>query len=268
MDDRPGDAPPPPPDLTAPPAEGFDAEGLPPYAPPVPPSADVAAADTGDDRDRFRTIIAALIAITSILGAVVAWRASVSSTAAGDLDEQATQELVLQEQELASLEGLVANDLRLFGQYQEHILSWRILLKQADTARKDNVALADQLKAEGLGELSLARSLRAFFQGATPTFGDADGKVVYDRDFVLANLKENDQELKVLRPDVTFENAESEHDRTVKLVAVFTLVIVALFFLTIAQFARENVRTIFAIAGVAIAIGGLAGFVIVETGIA
>ena len=230
--------------------------------PPPPPEAPGPAA--AEPADRFRTVVAVLIAVTSILGAVVAWRASVSSSDAGDLDEQATQELVLQEQELASIEGLVANDQRLFARYQEHILAWRILLRQADETRQSDVGLADALKAQAAGELALARSLRRFFQGGTPDFGDEEGKVVYDREFVMNNLRANNPELAELDPDATFALAEEEHDRTVRLVGVFTLVIVALFFLTIAQFAREAIRGLFAVAGVVVALAGLVLFALVE----
>ncbi len=235
----------------------------PPYAPPpVPPSEDL----TGeDDAGRFKTVVAVLIAVTSILGAVVAWRASVSSNAAGDLDEQGTQELVLEEQERASIEGLVANDQRLFARYQEHILAWRLLQKQAEAQRGKDQELADALAAEAQGELALARSLRGFFQGGTPDFGDDEGVVAYDRDFVLANLEANNQYLPVLDPQATFRRADEEHDRTVRLVGVFTLVVVALFFLTIAQFAGAAIRGLFAVAGVAVGVAGLIAFALVET---
>jgi hypothetical protein len=188
----------------------------------------------------------------------------VSSNAAGDLDEQGTQELVLEEQERASIEGLVANDQRLFARYQEHILAWRLLEKQAKAERGKDQELADALAAEAQGELALARSLRGFFQGATPDFGDDEGVVAYDRDFVLANLEANNQFLPVLDPQATFQRADEEHDRTIRLVGVFTLIVVALFFLTIAQFAGAAIRGLFAVAGVAVGVVGLIAFALVE----
>jgi hypothetical protein len=236
---------------------------VPEHRPPGPPAKD--GAEAPDDASRFKTIVAVLIAVTSILGAIVAWRASESSTAARGVDEQAIQELVLQEQELASIEGLVANDQRLFARYQEHILAWRVLLTQSRATK--NQDLSDALRSQAFAELSLARSLRRFFQGSVPDFGDEEGKVAYDREFVLANLKANDPELRALDPGATFQEAEAEHGRSMLLAAMFTLVVVALFFLTIAQFGRESIRMFFAVAGIVVAIGGLIGFVIVEAGL-
>lgn len=253
MDERP---PPPPPDL---PAQGEQ----PPFAPPpVPPAEDLSGEDGGS---RFKTVVAVLIAVASILSAVVAWRASAASRAAGDLDEQGTQEQVLQEQELASIEGLVANDQRLFARYQEHILAWRILQKQSRDTRAGNAALADSLDTEASAQLALARSLRRFFQGATPDFGNEEGIVEYNREFVLRNLRESNAALTELDPEATFLAAAREHDRTIRLVGVFTAVVAALFFLTIAQFAGSAIRGIFALAGAVVGLAGLIMLVLIET---
>ena len=209
--------------------------------------------------------MAILIAIVSIAGAVGAWRASVSSIHAAALDQEAVQQLVQVEQRKAALVGQVANDLQLLARYQEHVKSWRLLTAQADRLRDKNEELAQSFEAMAQGELAEARALRPFFEAATPDFGDEKGTVVYDPSFVLRNLEQGDQDLAVLKPEETFEEAHHGHGKVVDLVGVVALFIAAVFLLTVAQFARRGLRGIFAGAGVGVMVVGFAVFAYVET---
>jgi hypothetical protein len=214
--------------------------------------------------DSFRIRVAVLIAVVSIAGALVAWRASLASIHAAALDQDAEQQLVQQEQRRAALEGQVANDLQLYGRYQEHIKAWRLLSAQADRIRSHNPDLAITLGAQAQNELGLARTLRPFFQAGLPDFGDDNGTVVYDPQFVLRNLFTGDRELAVLDPDEVFEEADDAHGKTVDLVAIVALLIAAIFLLTLAQFVRSNNRRLLAGAGAVVALAGIVLFVLVE----
>lgn len=206
-----------------------------------------------------------MIAGSSILSAVVAWRASVASGRARDLDERAAQELVLEEQEEAWLQGIVTNDLRYFVRYEERIFTWRLLQQQADSYRGPDPNLAKSLEVEANAELALARSLRKLFLGGTPDFGDADGTVVYDRKFALDQLRSVSQTLNELDPERTRTLAGEERDRTLRLVAVFTLVVLALLFLTVAQFAPSAIRGTFAVLGGSVSAFSLVALVLMES---
>jgi hypothetical protein len=231
-------------------------------APPPPAEAPVAEAEAS--RGRFRIRVAVLIAVVSIAGAVVAWRASVSSITAAALDQEAEQQLLQQQAREAVLKGQVANDLVVYVRYQEHVKAWRLLSKKADEIRDHNSSLAASFDTQAQGELALARSLRLYFQGGTPDFGDAKGNVVYDATFVLRNVIEGDPQLAVLHPDETFLEAHDVHGKTVNLVAIVALFIAAVFLLTIAQFARRGLRFLFAGAGVLVTTAGFALWAIVE----
>jgi hypothetical protein len=229
-----------------------------PPAPPPPETPHDAA------RDRFRIRVAVLIALVSISGALVAWRASVSSINAAALDQEAEQQLLQQQQREAVLKGQVANDLIVFSRYQEHVKSWRLLSKKAEQLRPHNPALADSFDTQAQGELALARSFRSYFQAGTPDFGNASGDVAYDPAFVLRNLLQSDPQLAVLHPDTTFEEAHHAHGVTVDLVAIVALLIAAVFLLTLAQFAGVGIRLFFAGIGVVVAVTGLSLWILVE----
>ncbi len=211
--------------------------------------------------DPFRLRVAILIAVVSILGAVVTARASVLSVTASDDDQLSLQELVQQQQILADIEAQIAQDLRLLGAYQEHILTWRILEEQAKKVR--NPSLRARLESEARTEHSLARTMRASFN-FTPDLGDEDGRVEYDVPFVRRYLHETSVELKDLRPDDTFQEGQELHVQIVRLIGVAALLIASLFFLTLAQFRRRNVRGIFAGSGIGVLLIAIALFVVVE----
>ena len=213
--------------------------------------------------DPFRTRIAVVIALVSIAGAFVAARASILSVRASDLDQISLQQLVQQQQLLADIEGQVAQDLRLFARYQERVLAWRLLERDARSVRREHPSLADRLEADARTELAIARSMRPFFN-FQPDLGDDQGRVKYDPVFARRYLVDTNVELRELRPDDTFRLAQDLHVQIVRLVGVAALLIAALFFLTLAQLVRRNVRHTFAGAGGVVLVVGLALFALVE----
>jgi hypothetical protein len=223
-----------------------------PPAVPDPPGRSAAAARPGRT-DRFRAWVGVLIAVVSILGAVVVWRASVESSNASNSTQQATQQLILQQQRRGSIESGVAQDFRLFLDFQEHVMSWRRLLAQADEAASTDAILAATLRAQARRELSEARRIRPLIQNFDrPSFGDENGVVDFDPARQAHALAEADLELTGLRPDLAFAGAKEAHDRAVRLVGVGVLFAAALLFLTFAQVARRGARRVFALAGVVV----------------
>jgi len=215
--------------------------------------------------DRFRAWVRVLIAVVSILGAVVVWRASMESSNASDRTQQGTQQLILQQQKRGSIEAGVARDFRLFMDFQEHVMGWRQLLTQADAA--DDPALAAGLRAQARHELSAARHIRPLIQNFDrPDYGDADGVVQFDPGVQARALAEADLELTGLRPDLAFADADEAHDRSLQMVGIAVLFAAALLFLTFAQVARRGARGIFAVAGVVVMLAATALFAIVGVG--
>jgi hypothetical protein len=217
-------------------------------------------AQTKTAGDPFRIRVAFLIAVVSMAGAFVTARASLLSVRASDLDQLSLQQLVQQQQLLADIEGEVAQDRRLFGRYQEHVLAWRLLEKDAAEARGQ---LAEDLEAQARERLALARSMRPFFS-FRPDLGDDDGRVEYDPAFTRRHLVDTTVELGDLRPEDTFATAQGLHVQIVRLIGVAALLIAALVFLTLAQLIRPAVRRTFAASGVVVFVVGVILFAVVE----
>ena len=205
-----------------------------------------------------------LIAVTSIAGSVVAWRASVAAGRAADFDREATQQQLRREQIMAELRSDVSEDLRLFALYQSHQKAAVLLGRQATKTAARDPALAEQTKAASQLEGSLARLLQTALIVQFPTAVDADGNATYDKEVALAYLVENERELPLLRPAELERHASREHDKTVELVGVGAVVVFALFFLTIGELARGRaVRAGLAILGGALLVAALTSFALI-----
>ena len=176
-------------------------------------------------------------------------------------DQEAIQQLVQQQRLEAAAQLKVNEDERLLRVFQEHVLHWRLLQKDADAATDTN--LADELTAQAHAELSHAQAMLRYFQAAFPDYlSDPNGVVSYDRELALETV--SDPELGELDPEARFTAARRAHDVAVEMLAIVILLIVSLFFLTVAQFAKPSIRTIFAGAGVGVLVLGMVLFVLLE----
>jgi hypothetical protein len=210
--------------------------------------------------------LAVLIGFTSVLSAVVAWRASLASIDSSRHQSLAVQEQARSEQISRQLEAIVAQDQRLLVSFQEHALAARELRAQADEVVGSEPEMADSLDLQAQGRLAQARALQPFFQGAYGVYLDDEGTVAYDPVFVLRNLLERNVELRELRPDVTLAQAQQADTRTVSLIGVAAILVAALFFLTVAQTVRRRLllRHGFALVGAVLVVAGAVGLVVVE----
>ncbi|MEA2460009.1 MAG: hypothetical protein QOH90_186 [Actinomycetota bacterium] len=226
-------------------------------------SIDASASAAPQPRERrpwtFVRLVTLLITVVSILGAIVAWRASVVSGNAGGLDQTANQDLVRKQQIDAQIEAQVDEDLRIFPRYLAHLGAWKTLKQQSDDVRAQDPDLATKLSIEGQDELSLARTLYQSLS-VKPVFGAEE----YDKQFSVDYLRQFEIDLRGLDPDKTVKLAAEERERGVKLVGITALFIASLFFLTLAQVARFNVRRFFALGGLIILIVGTILFVAVD----
>jgi hypothetical protein len=210
--------------------------------------------------------LALLIGYTSILSAVVAWRASLSSIDAGRFQSLAVQEQARREQLERQSEGVISQDVRLITEYREHALAARELQEQADEVRAEFPELADDLDLEAHGRLALARAMQPFVLGQAGIALNEDGTVNYDEERILRLLREGDTELRELRPEETLERANVADRHTLTLVGLAALLVGALLFLTVAQVTRRRggLRLAALAIGAALVMVGTLGFVAIE----
>lgn len=214
---------------------------------------------------RFRFGVAVLIAVVSMLGAGVAWSASISSTTSSDLNQQAHQEFLLRHQILTSAQAAVGEELRRVASYQEQVTAERILRQQADRLRKTNPDVAAILDQQAQGQAALARSTSYFFFAASPQL-DADGTVRYDRRQAVDNLLSQYVIYQQLHPNATQAEANDEDAKYRHTVAVGIVFVLALFLLTFAELGTTRLRYPFAAAGTLALVTGAVLWPLVEMG--
>ena len=222
--------------------------------PGVLPIEPVQAAEESGPGERFRTAIAFFIAVVSIMGAVVAWRASINSNDASTLDQTELQELAQKQQKETYYSDRIDEDLRLLDRYRSYVQQSELLTADADSVRAQDPALADSLSAQAQSARSEAQTLRSFFF-ARPATGPSSA-IAYDPAYVLDYRLTHDDDYQKLKPEATRAAAESKHQKAIDLVGLVALFVAALFFLTLAQVLRSQTR-IFATAGGAVTLLGL-----------
>lgn len=241
-----------PPRVEAPAGGPGSSAGDPPSRPPV-------------RRDWLGLGLALLIGFASVFSAAVAWRASLASIEASRLESLVVQQQARRQQLERQLEGMVAQDLRFAGAFQEHALAARELSRQADELRPTDPQGADALDVLAHNARSLVRAVQPFFNASGLELND-DGAVEYDAAFVLDFLRDANPELRELNPERTLELANAASERTINLIAVAALLVAALLLLTVGQVARRRlrIRSLFAAAGGVLVAGAVIGFVAVE----
>ena len=213
--------------------------------------------------DVFQRVVVGLIAVVSVGGAMVAWRASVFASSAETQDQHSIQQLVQKQEILAVNEGAVAEDERLFGIYQELWASQARLSRQSAAVRATDPELSAALASRASEDRALLRAMPAFFNVQNPDGPDSRGRVTYDRRRALAGLNESaPSSLADLHPKRLRHQADALHTKTVHLIGAGALLVVALFFLTLAEILRSVVRVVFAGFGVVSATLGLLWFVV------
>lgn len=220
---------------------------------------DIAAVDDTDHR--FETWIAIGMVLAAILGALIAWQASVVSDKASEFFDQASQQRAQREQILATIDVQVDHDVRLAREYGDHVHAQYVFERRSNRAK--NTEVAELLDRRAQEEQMYARTLSAHFFALFPTV-DASGKTTYDREAAEQALIAGSQAADI-RPEETFAAALQERSIVVRLVSIAFLSVFALFFLTLAQLLKAPmVRWLFAGTGTAVFLASAALFIVVQ----
>jgi hypothetical protein len=216
--------------------------------------------ETNEQSSRFETIIAILIAIVTVTGAIVAWRASVAADGAGDADYAGLRALVSAERTRALNYVNAYEDYTAFTGYKRY-------QDLADQIEKDLERLPtdDPQKAALETELSnvsdLARASRTLIEGR---FVNRTGQ--YDLQRQLGEMWATEAKQKDLDPDPQFAEAEQLRSKTNWLLASVMVLGVGLVFYTLVESAASRLKYALAALGTLFLVLGAVMAVLIDTG--
>lgn len=208
-------------------------------------------------RYHARPSIALGIVLVATLGALMSYRAAIAEQESARSEHLAAQQEIQRESALSTDNQLVDQDLRVFGRLQEHLLLARELRRQAANT---GGAQGRSLDVQAQQEVALARAEQTFLQGAgLNATGDLP---TYGARLARQQAIASDQDLERLVPRELAADAKKIHLRSVRMIGLAAMFIVALFFLTLAEANVGGLRRGFVVVGlvvgaVAVVGGGL-----------
>lgn len=189
-------------------------------------------------------MIASLIALTSLLGAVSAWRASVASSASSDLDRKGFANSVEDAQQRAQIRsGLVRI---VFDYVRSRAYTFEANALEAE-ARKREGEVARRLRFQAKVDRGLVKTALDQIDGDALT---PQGKLALDRKFAIEyELAKGENDLD---PAPEFKASDVASTKSERLVGLTALLIAAAFFFTLAQITRRRAYLLYLVAGVVV----------------
>jgi len=179
---------------------------------------------------RRRALIPILIALTSVLGSVAAWRASAASGAAGGAEGRAFADTLAAEQQTARIETELASTEFTYAR-RRALEAAANALRQADAADAAGAAQLDALA--GAYEVAAASLLGFISTDAIDAEGGLDLEAMEQAEWSLV------EDLQDLDPAEELAEGESLRTKSQRLVGLTALLIAAALFLTLAEVSRR-----------------------------
>jgi hypothetical protein len=203
-----------------------------------------------------KLVIAVLIGLVSVTGAVITWQSSQLGEKATDRDRQAVAETVLQEQSNANVETQLRDEQQAFQQYKEDLINAQLLDAQADRLLAAGLPVeAAQARDEAGVQREVANDLASLtFSTEYVQTDDATGlpsEFLIDRR--RADLRRNDDQAAKVNPDQTVAQATDFRRRSQRLEGWTIPLVLAVVLLTIATITK-NARARPFIASVAVVV--------------
>jgi len=189
-----------------------------------------------------KLIIAVLIGLVSVTGAVITWKSSQLGEKAVDRDRQAVAETVLQEQSNANVETRLRDEQQAFAQYKEDLTNAQLLDTQADQLGTSGLAVeAAQARDEAGALREVANDLASLtFSTQYVKIDDTTG---LPTDFLLdqrrADLRRNDDQAAKVNPDQTVVQAVDFRRRSQRLEGWTIPLVLAVVLLTVATITKN-----------------------------
>jgi hypothetical protein len=239
-------------------------------------------------RDATDALVAAAIALVSVLGAVAAFRGSLADQEGSRLLRLSVIETAQSEQLTSVTTARLNEDLRNLAIYNEHLSAARSLEELA--SHETNPAVAASLRRQASGEQAIARIRPPFFFGNGPTASQspppappialvptppplsapfpapvlvpAPGAIAGDHGSVPHADPATARELRALNPEATRAAGEAAHHKSVLLTGLFVAFATALLVFTVARFVPWKRRV--AVPGAVVTAGACVAFLLIE----
>jgi hypothetical protein len=189
-----------------------------------------------------RLVIAVLIGLVSVTGAVITWKSSQLGEKAVDRDRQAIAETVLQEQSNANVETQLRSEQQAFAQYKEDLTNASLLDTEADQLAAAGLTTeAAQARDEAGVQREVANDLASLtFSVAYVKVDDTTG---LPTDFLIdnrrADLRQNDSQAAKVNPDQTVTQAIDFRRRSQRLEGWTIPLVLAVVLLTVATIMKN-----------------------------
>lgn len=189
-----------------------------------------------------KLVIAVLIGLVSVTGAVITWKSSQLGEKAVDRDRQAVAETVLQEQSNANVETQVRDEQQAFAQYKEDLTNAQLLETQADTFDSSGLTVeAAQARDEAATLREVADRLASLTFNIS--YVKVDTTTNLPTEFLIdqrrADLRQNDDQASKVNPDQTVAQAVDFRKRSQRLEGWTIPLVVAVLLLTVATITRN-----------------------------
>lgn len=209
-----------------------------------------------EQNNRLATLVALLIALATVLGAVVAWRASVAADGAGDADFAGLRATVNLEETRALAAVTAYENYSAFMYYRRYQdLGDLIVEDQAQLAEEE----ASALEAERINAHDLALANQQLFPNK---FLNRDGSYALPRE--LGELFADAAKEKDLQPDSQYAEADALRDKTNQLLLAVTILAVALVFYTLVETVGGRLQYVLVAGGLLCTLAGSIMAIMVE----
>jgi hypothetical protein len=206
--------------------------------------------------DRFTTLVAIMIALVALIGAVVAWRASVAEDASGDADYAGLRAAINVEETRALDASTAYAQYGAYVTYQRNSALGDLIAEDMDKATEDEAIILNSQRADA-HDVATA-SERLFRQ----RFLNRDGAYSVQRQ--LGEMWADASKQRDLNPAPQFVEADRLSAKSGALLAAVGVLALALVFYTLIESVADRARWALFALGTLLAIGGTVAAVALE----
>ncbi len=219
--------------------------------------------ETGQENNHLSTLVALLIAVVSVSGAVVTWRASISADGAGDADVAGIRATINQTETdaLAAVNGY--SDYASFMDYYKYRQTAQQL--EAELAELPDDVTEEELAALNK-ELANTYDLTTAASSAFPNqYLNRDGTYAFNRQ--TGEFRADAARQRDINPQPSFDEADGLRVHTDKLLIALSVLVVALVFYTLIETTdSKKAKYLLLVIGTGVFLAGILGAFLLETG--